>query len=111
MGARGVSTNETGEDTVAADLVTVTHVRVLGRYILELTFDTGEVKVLDMEPLMRGPVFQPLLSDYSSFCQVTADPESGTIGWPNGADWAPDELYTKSKDAVPARSRPPRSRG
>ena len=58
-------------------LVLVTDVRVLGRYVLELTFDTGETKILDMEPLMWGPVFQPVLVD-------------------------PDELYLKSKAAVPA---------
>ncbi|MEV7431849.1 DUF2442 domain-containing protein [Nocardioides sp. NPDC092400] len=96
--------DETDDDALV-DLVTVTHVRVLGRYILELAFDTGEVRVLDMEPLMRGPVFQPLLSDYALFCQVTVDPGSGTVLWPNGADWAPDELYSRSKSAVPFASR------
>lgn len=83
-------------------LVTVTGVRVLGRYVLELVFDTGEVKVIDIEPMMWGPVFEPLRADYGLFRQVFADPGSGTIAWPNGADWAPDELYTKSKAAVPA---------
>lgn len=83
-------------------LVVVTSVRVLGRYVLELTFDTGEVRVIDMEPLLRGSVFEPLTADYGTFCQVYADPDTGTIAWPNGADWAPDELYTKSKAAAPA---------
>jgi len=85
-----------------ADLVVLTGVRVLARYVLELTFSTGEVKVIDMEPLMWGPVFEPVVADYHVFCQVHADPETGTIAWPNGADWAPDELYAKSKAAVPA---------
>lgn len=83
-------------------LVDVTGVRVLGRYVLELTFDTSEVKVLDMEPLMSGPVFEALLSDYNLFRQVKVDGLSGTIVWPNGADWAPDELYSKAKSAIPA---------
>lgn len=30
----------------------VTGVRVLSRYIVELTFETGEVKVLDLKPLL-----------------------------------------------------------
>lgn len=96
---------ETNHGTVDADLVTVTDVRVLARYIVELTFDTGEIKVLDMEPFMRGPVFDPLLSDYCLFLQVMADRDSGTIVWPNGADWAPDELYNRSKAAVPPRGQ------
>jgi len=83
------------------DLVSVTEVRVLGRYVVQLTFDTGEVKILDLEPLMWGPVFEPLLADYGLFRQVVADPEAGTITWPNGADWSPEELYTKAKAAVP----------
>lgn len=80
---------------------------MLARYILELTFDTGEVRVLDFERLMWGPVFEPLLADYDLFLQVTADPEIGTITWPaTGADWAPEELYAKSRPAVPRRSSP-----
>ena len=83
-------------------LVSVTGVRVLARYVVELTFDTGEVKVLDLEPLMWGPVFEPVLADYELFLQVMVDPVAGTLAWPSGADWAPDELYTRSKAAVPA---------
>ena len=90
------------DGTVDPFLVSVTGVRVLARYVLELTFDTGEVKILDMEPLLWGPMFEPLTADYGAFCQVGVDPDAGTIVWPNGADWAPDELYTKSKAAVPA---------
>ena len=87
---------------VDPDLVSVIGVRVLGRYVLELAFDTGEVKIIDMEPLMWGPVFRPILADYSLFREVSVDVDAGTVAWPNGADWAPDELYLKSKAAVPA---------
>ena len=91
-----------GDKVIDPFLVSVTGVRVLARYVLELTFDTGEVKVIDMEPLLWGRVFEPLTADYDLFCRVVADPASGTVVWPNGADWAPDELYTKSKVTVPA---------
>ncbi|MCM3516244.1 DUF2442 domain-containing protein [Nocardioides sp. P86] len=89
------------QEAVDPFLISVTGVRVLARYYLELTFDTGDIKVIDMELLMWGPVFEPLRADYLLFCQVAADPVSGTVVWPNGADWAPDELYSKSKAAVP----------
>ena len=83
-------------------MVDVTGARVLARYIVELTFDTGEVKVIDLEPLLRGPVFEPLLRDYQLFVQLRADNEAGTIVWPNGADVSPRTLYRHSRAAVPS---------
>jgi hypothetical protein len=82
----------------------VTGVRVLSRYIVELTFETGEVKVLDLEPLLDGPVFEPLRQDYQLFTRVRADREAGTIVWPNGADFSPRTPYLRSRDAVPHAS-------
>ncbi|MGH8887263.1 MAG: DUF2442 domain-containing protein [Egibacteraceae bacterium] len=82
----------------------VTDVRVLSRYIVELTFETGEVKVLDLEPLLGGPVFEPLKQNYELFKQVRADAEAGTIVWPNGADISPRTLHQRSRDAVPQAS-------
>lgn len=85
-------------------IVDVTDVRVLSRYVVELTFETAEVRVIDLEPLLEGPVFEPLVRDYGLFRQVTADPEAGTIVWPNGADISPRTLYRSSRDAVPEAS-------
>ena len=36
-------------------LVDVTDVRVLSRYVTELTFDDGSVKVIDLEDWLTGP--------------------------------------------------------
>ena len=83
-------------------IVPVTGVRVLGRYVLEITFDTGEVKMIDLEPDLKGEIFEPLKADYSLFCQVRVDPDSATIVWPNGADYSPRTLYAESKPVVPA---------
>ncbi len=83
-------------------IVDVTGARVLARYIVELTFETGEVKVIDLEPLLKGPVFEPLLRDYHLFEQVHVDAEAGTIVWPNGADVSPRTLYRHSRAAVPS---------
>ena len=82
-------------------LIDVTGVRVLARYVVELTFVDEDVRVIDLEPLLRGPIFQPLVGDYRLFRQVRVDPEAGTIVWPNGADISPRTLYTESKSAVP----------
>jgi hypothetical protein len=77
-------------------------VRLLSRYVVELTFANDEVRVLDLEPYLWGEVFQPLLDDYSLFRSLRVDPEAGTVVWPNGADLSPRTLYAESKPAVPA---------
>ena len=74
-------------------IVEVTRVRVLARYVIELTFESGEMRVIDLEPMLDGPVFEPLLNDYELFKQVEVDPEAGTIVWPNGADFDPATLH------------------
>jgi hypothetical protein len=79
----------------------VTAVRVLSRYVVELTFEAGDVRVVDLEPFLDGPVFEPLKNDYDLFRQVEVDPEAGTITWPNGADISPNTLHAKSRPAVP----------
>jgi hypothetical protein len=62
-----------------------------------LTFENGERKVVDLEPLLHGPVFEPILENPSLFQDVTI--EGGTITWPNGADIDPDVLYYDLKPA------------
>ncbi len=85
---------------VNTELVSVTAVRVVSRYIVELDFDNGERRVIDLEPFLWGPMFDRVRSDYEAFRTVLID--GGTIAWPNGADLSPDLLYSKSKLAVPA---------
>lgn len=46
-------------------------------------------------------MFAPL-SDPAFFAQVRVDPESGTIAWPNGVDFAPEPLYAEASVASPA---------
>lgn len=65
---------------------------VLRPYVLEVTFDDGAVRQVDIEPVLWGEVFEPL-RDPEFFAQVTVDPEIGTVVWPNGADLAPEFLY------------------
>lgn len=83
-------------------LIRVTEVRVLSRYIVELTFENGAVKVIDLEPHLWGQMFAPLVADYHVFRQVDVDPDAGTIVWPNGADLSPRMLYERAKESVPA---------
>jgi hypothetical protein len=85
---------------------TVTEVRVLDAYRLELTFSDGIRGVVDLSRRIvgRGGVFRPL-QDPQFFLQVRVDRELETIVWPNEADFCPDLLYRwVMGEPVPPRS-------
>lgn len=83
-------------------VIDVVRVTLLGRYLVELEFENGDERVIDLEPYLQGPMYQELRDDYDLFCRVEVDPEAGTITWPNGADISPRTLYAESKPTVPA---------
>jgi len=73
---------------------TVSDVRVLDGYRIELTFSDGVRGVVDLANRIvgRGGMFGPL-EDPVFFRRVAVDDQLGTIVWPNGADFCPDMLY------------------
>jgi hypothetical protein len=73
-------------------MIHVVAVGVPRPYLLDVTFDDGTRRQVDLEPELWGEVFAPL-RDPVLFCQVEVDPEIGTVVWPNGADLAPEFLY------------------
>ncbi|MBQ7359757.1 MAG: DUF2442 domain-containing protein [Lachnospiraceae bacterium] len=62
-------------------------------YLLEVTFDNGEVKIFDVKPYIKGSWYGQL-KDVSYFETVTTD--GYTVVWPDGQDLCPDELYELS---------------
>ncbi len=74
-------------------MVRVTSVEVSEGFELLLGFTNGERKVIDVEWLLHGPIFDPIREDPEFFRTVRVDEECGTIIWPNGADIDPDVLY------------------
>lgn len=70
----------------------VTGVRALDQYVLEVRFEDGESRRVDIEPLLFGEMFEPL-RDPAVFRTAALDPELGTVVWPNGADLSPEFLY------------------
>jgi hypothetical protein len=74
-------------------MISVRSVTPLERFQVLLEFSTGEQKVVDLEPLSHGPVFEALVSNPELFRSVRVDEELGTIVWPNGADLDPNVLY------------------
>jgi hypothetical protein len=76
----------------------VTHVDVLDKQRLLLTFEDGTTGAVDLSDLIaRGGVFA-LLREPSYFRQVRVDPDGGTIIWPNDADVAPELLYARAHE-------------
>ncbi len=67
-------------------------VRVVGPYVIDVTFDDGHRRAVDIEPLLWGEVFAPL-RDLDLFRQAAVDPDGVSVFWPTGADLAPEFLY------------------
>jgi hypothetical protein len=72
----------------------------LEEYVLRLRFNNGTVKDVDLEGELYGVVFEPL-KDINLFHQVRINPETNTIEWPNGADFAPEFLYEIGREVDP----------
>lgn len=83
----------------------VVEATVRGPHVLDVQFNDGVRKTVDLTPLLTGSVFRPL-KDPRYFARVVVDAEAGTVVWPNGADLAPEALYDLpsigDRDARPA---------
>jgi len=64
--------------------VDVTAVSFVHDTIVDLEFDDGTKKRIDLRSLMQGPVFDSVFES-NAFHQVVASQEEGTLVWPNGA--------------------------
>lgn len=80
-------------------LVRISNVECLDNFLVELTFTDNTRKIVDLEPYLRGPIFDPIRSDLAVFRSVHVDARMGTIVWDNGADIDPDVLYLDLKPA------------
>lgn len=70
----------------------VTEATYVGGFSINIRFDNGEYKVVDLQPHLDGPIFEPLkdIQFFRSFC---VNQNVDTIVWPNDADFSPDFLY------------------
>lgn len=71
----------------------VIQVTSIANYLLDLTFDNGEVREFDVSPYHNKGIFKAL-SDKDYFEQVRVT--MGTVDWPDGQDFCPDTLYEDS---------------
>lgn len=78
------------------------HVRAaeyLGGHKLLVEFTDGSVREVDLSGELEGEIFEPLRHE-AEFARVYVNPDTGTVEWPNGADFAPEFLHERG---VPAQ--------
>jgi hypothetical protein len=78
-------------------LVRISSVIPLEGFDCQIIFEDGKQKVINLEPYLHGPIYQPILVDENIFRSVRVI--EGAIGWENGADIDPDVLYYDLKPA------------
>lgn len=80
-------------------MVRVDRVTPVEGFQLRVGFNDGTERLIDVEPFLRGPIFQRVRDDRDFFEAVEVDRGLGTIVWPNGADIDPDVLYGIARPA------------
>jgi hypothetical protein len=80
------------DENTMIEIPQVTAVEVVGPEMLRVWFKDGLIGDADLSRVLgKGPVFAPL-EDPAYFALAVADPGEGTVGWPNGANIAPETL-------------------
>ena len=77
------------EPAVAPEMVAVI---VRAAHTVRIVFADGEIRDVDVTPLLDTPAFSPL-RDPAIFEQVKVDEQTGTIVWPGDVDLDPDVIY------------------
>ena len=73
-------------------------------YKLQLCFEDGSVKSVDLAAHLEGEVFEPL-KDLRVFRSAQLNPDIDTVVWDNGADMSPDFLYEIGEVLTPGPAR------
>jgi hypothetical protein len=84
-------------------ILRVLEARVCGPHSLDLMFNDGTHKRVNILPLLDGPIFEPL-HDPEYFARAVLDSVIGTVVWPNEADFAPEALFELPVEAAAAES-------
>ncbi len=80
-------------------MVWIQSVMVVEDVHVRLEFSDGVQHVVDLAPVLRGPIFEAVRANPDLFRTVHGDHELGTIVWANGADMDPDVLYGMHRPA------------
>ncbi len=85
-------------------LVRIQSVKPLEGFRVHIKFADGVEKDVDLEPYLRGPIFEPIRKDRAVFRAMKI--AGNTIAWENGADIDPDVLYYNLKPAWMEETEP-----
>ena len=72
----------------------VIEARYVAGYTVWIRSEDGTMGEVDLSNAMIGPLFEPL-HDRNYFKRFILNRDTGTIEWPNGADFAPEFLREK----------------
>ena len=81
----------------------ICQVKPLKGFNVELVFDDGLVKIMNLKKYLHGPAFERARTDPSYFRQVFIDPVGKTVTWPNTEDIDADLLRYELTPAWMAR--------
>ena len=85
----------------------VVDARYAGGFRIWFRFGDGSAGQVDFARRLTGPVFLPL-RDRARFRRFRLEPLWGTIRWPGGADWAPEDLHLLARSS--SGEAPPHAR-
>jgi hypothetical protein len=88
------------EPAIAPEMVAVIP---RAEHTVRIVFADGEVRDVDITPLLNTPAFSAL-RDQGVFEQVSVDEQTGTITWPGDIDLDPDVIYA-ALDLGPQKAR------
>jgi len=74
-------------------MLKVTDAKYVRDYVVWLKFSDGIEGEVDLSDQLFGEIFEPL-KEKEFFKQFVLHPDWLTITWPNGADFAPEFLYS-----------------
>lgn len=78
-------------------MIRIKNVKPLKNFTVLLELTNGKKGIIDLEPFLLGPIFEPLKRNPQLFKSVKVDSDLGTIVWENGADLDPDVLIYNLK--------------
>lgn len=70
--------------------------RYVAGHTIWIRFEDGVEGEIDLSGELAGSIFEPL-KDEVFFRRFRVNPDTGTVEWPNHADFAPEFLYEKMR--------------